>query len=49
MIEILKNNKYKQKYQEKSSVNFFEEICQDKLREKKEYTMKSLILAQDER
>ncbi len=41
------------KYQEKSSVNFFEineiKVIQDKLKYKKIYTMKSLILAQDER
>ena len=44
-------SKYREKYNLSRSVNSFERIskCQDKLREIKNYTMKSLILAQDER
>ena len=47
LIEILKN-KYN-KYQEKSSVNFFEIRAMSGQAGNKKYTMESLILAQDER
>ena len=43
-------SKYREKYNLSRSVNFFGNYkCQDKLRNINYYTMKSLILAQDER
>ena len=43
-------SKYREKYNLSRSVNFFGNYkCQDKLRDIRNYTMKSLILAQDER
>ena len=50
MIEILKNNKYKQSTKKRVALISLKKFTvSGQAKREKEYTMKSLILAQDER